>query len=170
MTKEDGFTYLCTGALLNDSLSSNTPYLFSASHCIDSAMAARTLNTFWFFDAVACGSDGPRVVQQTSGAVLLARSADWDWAVVRLNAAPPVGTHFSAWRAEPSSATRISTRQARPNAGPLRPIPSSFPAGRSRRRARSTSRCPMSRRAHPRPGRCRYGDFRADAIAPRSWL
>ena len=102
MTKEDGFTYLCTGTLLNDSLSSNTPYLFSASHCIDSAMAARTLNTFWFFDAVACGSKMvPAFIQQTSGAALLARSTDWDWALVRLNAAPPVGTHFSAWRAEP---------------------------------------------------------------------
>ena len=102
MTKEDGFTYLCTGTLLNDSLASNTPYLFSASHCIDSAMAARTLNTFWFFDAVACGSKTvPAFIQQASGAALLARSTDWDWALVRLNAAPPAGTHFSAWRAEP---------------------------------------------------------------------
>jgi hypothetical protein len=102
MTKEDGFTYLCTGTLLNDSLSSNTPYLFGASHCIDSAMAARTLNTFWFFDAVACGSRAvPAFVQQASGAALLARSGDWDWALVRLDAAPPAGVHFSAWRAEP---------------------------------------------------------------------
>jgi hypothetical protein len=101
-TKDDGFTYLCTGTLLNDSLSSNTPYLFSASHCIDSATAARTLNTFWFFDAVACGSKSvPAFVQQTSGAAMLARSGDWDWALVRLNAAPPPGAHFSAWRAEP---------------------------------------------------------------------
>jgi len=101
-TKDDGFTYLCTGTLLNDSLSSNTPYLFSASHCIDSATAARTLNTFWFFDAIACGDrTTPPFVQQASGAALLARSGDWDWALVRLNAAPPAGTHFSAWRAEP---------------------------------------------------------------------
>jgi hypothetical protein len=32
---------------------------------------------------------------------MLARSGDWDWALVRLNAAPPPGAHFSAWRAEP---------------------------------------------------------------------
>ena len=101
-TKEDGFTYLCTGTLLNDSLASNTPYFFSASHCIDSATAARTLNTFWFFDAITCGSKAvPAFVQQASGAALLARSVDWDWALVRLNAPPPAGTHFSAWRAEP---------------------------------------------------------------------
>src|SRR5207249_6319400 len=40
-TQEDGFTYLCTGQLLNDSVSSNTPYFFSANHCLNSAMAAR---------------------------------------------------------------------------------------------------------------------------------
>ncbi|MGE5169492.1 MAG: trypsin-like serine peptidase [Rudaea sp.] len=101
-TQEDGFTYLCTGQLLNDSISSNTPYFFSASHCLDSARAARTLNTYWFFDAVACGSKAvPPYVQQASGATLLARSADWDWALVRLNAPPPAGVKFSAWRAEP---------------------------------------------------------------------
>ena len=101
-TQDDGFTYLCTGTLLNDSVASNTPYFFSANHCLDGATAARTLNTFWFFDAVACGSKSvPSFVQQASGATMLARSADWDWSLVRLNAAPPAGVKFSAWRAEP---------------------------------------------------------------------
>jgi lysyl endopeptidase len=101
-TQEDGFTYLCTGQLLNDSRSTNTPYFFSANHCLDSAMAARTLNTYWFFDAVECGSTAtPPFVQQAAGATMLARSVDWDWSLVRLNAPPPAGAKFSAWRAEP---------------------------------------------------------------------
>ena len=101
-TQDDGFTYLCTGTLLNDSLASNTPYFFSASHCLDSATAARTLNTFWFFDAVECGSTAvPPYVQQANGATMLARSADWDWGLVRLDADPPPGSRFAAWRAEP---------------------------------------------------------------------
>jgi len=101
-TQEDGFTYLCTGQLLNDSVASNTPYFFSAQHCLDSAMAARTLNEYWFFDAVACGSKAvPPYVQQSAGATMLARSPDSDWALVRLNAAPPPGVTFSAWRTDP---------------------------------------------------------------------
>lgn len=100
--QEDGVTRLCTGNLLNDSIASNTPYLYSAAHCLNSALAARTLNTYWFFDAVECGSKAvPPYVQQAAGATLLARSPDWDWALVRLNAAPPPGARFSAWRAEP---------------------------------------------------------------------
>jgi hypothetical protein len=108
--QDDGFTYLCTGQLLNDSISSNTPYLFSAQHCLNSATAANTLDTFWFFDAIACGSKvTPAFVEQTSGATMLARSVDWDWALVRLNAPPPPGVRFSAWRAEPlPSQTAIS--------------------------------------------------------------
>jgi hypothetical protein len=98
----DGYTYLCSGQLLNDSRSSNTPYFLSANHCLDSALAASTLNTFWFFDAIACGSKAvPAYVQQASGAAMLARSVDWDWSLVRLNAPPPPGATFSAWRAEP---------------------------------------------------------------------
>ena len=98
-TQEDGVSYLCTGTLLNDAITSGTPYFFTANHCINSAMAARTINTYWFFDAVACGNHTtiPAYVQQATGASLLARSEDWDWALVRLNAAPPAGTFFSAW-------------------------------------------------------------------------
>jgi lysyl endopeptidase len=101
-TQEDGFGYLCTGQLLNDSLSSNTPYFFSAQHCLDSQMAASTLETFWFFDASSCGSrTTPAFVHQSGGAVMLARSVDSDWSLVRLNTPPPAGVKFSAWRADP---------------------------------------------------------------------
>lgn len=98
-TQEDGITYLCTATLLNDSITSGSPYLLTANHCINSATAARTINAYWFFDAVACGNHTtiPPYVQQSAGGLLLARSEDWDWALVRLNAAPPAGAFFSAW-------------------------------------------------------------------------
>ncbi len=50
---DDGGEYLCTGTLLNTVPTTNTPYLFTAGHCMKSAKAAHTLNTLWFFDAVA---------------------------------------------------------------------------------------------------------------------
>jgi len=101
-TGGNGYTYACTGTLLNDSVTSHTPHFYTASHCIDSAYKASTLTTFWFFDAVACRSLGvPPFTQLTGGAKLLARSDDWDFALLRLNRAPPPGTFFAAWRAEP---------------------------------------------------------------------
>ena len=98
---DDGRSYLCTGTLLSDSVQSQTPYLLTANHCIGSAAVARTLNTFWFFDAVACKSTAvPAYVQLTGGAVLLGRSQDRDWSIVRLREAPPAGATFAAWRAD----------------------------------------------------------------------
>jgi len=109
-TREDGVTAACTGTLLNDSLQSFTPHIFAASHCMASATAARTLNTFWFFDAIACNSKAvPRFVQLTGGARLLARSTDSDWALVQLNQEPPVGAFFAAWRAEPVPPNAVAT-------------------------------------------------------------
>jgi hypothetical protein len=67
-----------------------------------SANAARTLDTIWFFDSVACNSHAtPPYVQLSGGAALLARSPDRDWALVRLNQLPPAGAWYSAWNASP---------------------------------------------------------------------
>lgn len=105
-TQDNGATGACTGTLLNDTSGSFTPYVFSANHCLDSAGTAASLNVYWFFRAGVCGSLAvPAYVLQGGGAVLLARSIDWDWALVRLNQAPPSGTRFSAWRAEPVAAS-----------------------------------------------------------------
>jgi len=99
---DDGTTFICTGTLLSDSVASNTPYLYTASHCMDSQETASSLVTYWFFDAVACHSLAvPPYVKVTGGAVLLGRSIDSDWALVRLNSPPPANAIFSAWRAQP---------------------------------------------------------------------
>jgi hypothetical protein len=99
---DQGQSVSCTGTMLNDSIRSFTPYLFTADHCLDSAQAARTLNTYWFYEAAACNSlTPPQVVQLVNGADLLARSQDDDWSLVRLRDMPPAGAGFAAWRAEP---------------------------------------------------------------------
>lgn len=105
-----GDTWMCSGTLMSDSLATNTPYFLSSAHCIVDAFAAATLNTYWFFDAVACGDTRvPPYVHLTEGAMLLARSDDWQWALVRLNELPPVGAYFAGWRAEPVPDFAIGT-------------------------------------------------------------
>jgi len=107
---EGGKSFICTGTLLNDSVASNTAYFYTASHCIDSQEAASSVVTYWFFDAVTCGARSvPPYVTVGGGAVLLGRSMDSDWALVRLNSAPPANAMFSAWRAETlANATAIA--------------------------------------------------------------
>jgi lysyl endopeptidase len=105
------YIYQCTATLVNDSLGSKTPYLFTANHCLASdpssvprstpAEMASTINTYWFFDAVSCGSQSvPQYALVAGGATLLGRGDDYDWALVRMNSQQPGGASFSAWRAE----------------------------------------------------------------------
>jgi hypothetical protein len=105
-----GATFLCSGTMLNDSVTSFTPYLFTAAHCIEDAFNAGTVNVYWFFRALSCGSTSvPPYALQTGGAMLLARSVDYDWTLLRLYTAPPAGVRYSAWRAEPVPNNAIAT-------------------------------------------------------------
>jgi lysyl endopeptidase len=107
---DSGNQYLCTGTLLSDSEGSNTPYVFTAGHCMTSATAAHTLNTFWFFDAIACRNNAvPPYVQLTGGALLLGRGDDQDWALVQLLELPPPGAWYSAWSAVPIAPGTVTT-------------------------------------------------------------
>jgi hypothetical protein len=105
-----GSTFLCSGTMLNDSVTSFTPYLFTAAHCIEDAFNAGTVNVYWFFRALSCGSTSvPPYALQTGGSMLLARSVDYDWTMLRLYTSPPAGVRYSAWRAEPVPTNAIGT-------------------------------------------------------------
>ncbi len=115
---DGGFTGLCTGTLLNDvDPATQVPWFYSANHCFDNNNApyktaaqiqsvASTLSTLWFFEASACRSLVPDAgwVQQSSGATHLYNNVQSDVLFVRLNAAPPSGSFFAAWDANPLGA------------------------------------------------------------------
>lgn len=103
---EDGFSYLCTGTLLNDAQSSGIPYFLSSEHCISSQTAASSLVTYWFYRSAACNSQmlDPAVQPLHGGATLLYASTATDTAFMRLNYQPPAGATFAGWSAEPPQA------------------------------------------------------------------
>jgi hypothetical protein len=113
----DGSTYLCTGTLINDTASSLTPFFLTANHCLEepedpasgrgiAAAAAGTINTYWFFQAATCGSLAvPSYTLLAGGGKLLARSIDFDWALVQLNLPPPANVTFAAWNSAGPIAT-----------------------------------------------------------------
>ncbi|MBT9514296.1 MAG: trypsin-like peptidase domain-containing protein [Acidovorax sp.] len=94
-------TYLCTGTLLNDSISSGTPYFLTANHCISSAAAAESLQTDWFYRTPACNSRtlSTTVARRLGGATLLFASDSFDMSLLKLNEAPPAGAFFAGWDA-----------------------------------------------------------------------
>jgi lysyl endopeptidase len=105
-------TYLCSGQLLNDTDSSTQiPWFYSANHCFENESppdktaaqmqtVASTLNTFWFFEAVSCGSLAtPPYSQLINGATYVYNNPGADSLFLRLSDTPPVGAFFAGWDA-----------------------------------------------------------------------
>jgi len=99
-----GESAICTGALINDQLSSGTPYLLTANHCFSTQAAATSLEAFWEYSATSCGAAPPPIgsLPRSSGSALLATATDSDFTFVRLNSIPS-GRVFLGWNAAPSA-------------------------------------------------------------------
>ncbi len=91
-------SYLCTGTLMADVQASGTPYLLSANHCVSNQAAARTLETWWFYQSTACDSgavDRLRMQRVIGGATLLHASTATDVSFMSLRGTLPVGVRFA---------------------------------------------------------------------------
>ena len=100
--KSDG-TYACSGTLLNDTGETFEPYILTARHCINTAAAAASVSSRWFYQTQSCGSTqiDRRATTTHGGADLLAANASDDMALLRLRSDPPNGVTFSGWDATP---------------------------------------------------------------------
>jgi hypothetical protein len=107
-----GSSSMCTGTLLNDThQGTQIPYLYSANHCFEKDDApfatptqmqqvASSLNSFFFFDAVACRNLAtPPYVQRFGGATYLYNSLPQDVLFVKLNEWAPAGAWLTGWDA-----------------------------------------------------------------------
>ena len=90
------------GVLLNDSRAVvyAVPALGQPLPRIARASPARSIRSGSTTRSRATARRRRPYVQLTGGAMLLGRSADRDWSIVRLLDTPPAGAQFAAWRAE----------------------------------------------------------------------
>jgi lysyl endopeptidase len=109
-TRSAGSSALCSGTMLNDTdPATQIPYLYTGNHCFDNEFTpfksasqmqqvASTLNTYFFFDSIACGSTAvPPFVQRTGGSVFLYNNPTQDVLLVRLNDTLPAGAFLSGY-------------------------------------------------------------------------
>lgn len=100
-----GSAYVCTGTLLNDRMSTGTPYFITAKHCIPNQTVASTITTIWFYTRSSCSSGvvNPAARALTQGATMLYVSPDaigagampGDTSFLRLNETPPAGALYA---------------------------------------------------------------------------
>ena len=69
--EDDGYSYVCTGTLINNTANDATPYLLTAAHCICNQSQAASVVTYFNFELSSDGNS-PSPFQTLSGAELIA--------------------------------------------------------------------------------------------------
>lgn len=102
-------TYICSGTMLNDTISSATPYLLTANHCIDNQTVASTLTSWFKYRSTTCNDGTTGEYYPTlGGADLLYTAYGTDSTLLKLRAAPAVtGVLYAGWDA--TTAPAVST-------------------------------------------------------------
>lgn len=105
---DSGESGQCTGQLLKDTVTSGTPYMLTANHCISTAAGAKTLDSFWDYSTPSCNGPAPDPgsLPRSFGASLLATgnaNTTSDYTLMRLNSIP-AGRTFLGWNPDPNAA------------------------------------------------------------------
>jgi len=112
---------LCTGTLVNDGdVSTQTPYFYSANHCIGTQTEASTLNTIWGYERATCGGSGSAPTNNVvaGGADLLFGQESTDALLLKLRQSPPAGAYFAGWDANTLSTGTALTSIHHPQGDP----------------------------------------------------
>ncbi|HJU40030.1 MAG TPA: trypsin-like peptidase domain-containing protein [Tahibacter sp.] len=104
---QGGKSWLCTGALLNNSFSPKKHLFWTAAHCISAASVARTLQTYWSMQYAACGSTTlhSAYTTLTGGANLRHANVQRDTSLLELRSAPPANAFYAGWNSAAISST-----------------------------------------------------------------
>ncbi|MCF6241914.1 MAG: T9SS type A sorting domain-containing protein [Bacteroidales bacterium] len=108
-----GYTYMCTGALINNTRKDATPYLLTANHCVSSQTVAQTAVFIFNYESELCnGTIGPTNQTISASDLIAATTAgDLDFTLLKLSTSPPVeyGVYFSGWNRSTTAASNTVT-------------------------------------------------------------
>lgn len=94
---------LCSGALINNTLSDGTRYFYTANHC---GQGTTTVFRFNYQNSICSGGTAP-TNQNVTGAVVLASDVDTDGRLLRITSTIPTGynPYYSGWSRSTSNLT-----------------------------------------------------------------
>jgi len=99
-------TFVCTGALLNDTDPLTTKgWLLTSRRCISTQASASSLTVYWFYQTPSCNGQPPDTASLpiSQGATLLVQSTTSDVSFLQLAQDPAAGQGLAAWTtAEPT--------------------------------------------------------------------
>ncbi|MDA3817932.1 MAG: trypsin-like peptidase domain-containing protein, partial [Prolixibacteraceae bacterium] len=96
---EDGSSYICSGALINNSESDGTPYFLTAHHCVSTNDAAQTITAYFNYESRGCGLNYVDNYKTLSGAKLLTTGDESDFTLIEFDETPPPSyqPYYAGW-------------------------------------------------------------------------
>ena len=106
-------SYICSGAMVNNTAEDGRPYFLTANHCVISGTTAASVVVYWNFQSPVCGQHGGgSLAQFTSGSYMRASWPGSDFRLLELDELPDpaFGVTYAGWNrgaALPTSAVGI---------------------------------------------------------------
>ena len=88
-----GFSYICSGQLLNNQLGDFTPYFMTANHCINTDAEAQSVELFWRYQTDTCNAAPPPLssVPTSNVCTLLSHGLSTDYSLLMVDGELPGG-------------------------------------------------------------------------------
>src|SRR5665647_3262555 len=103
------YSYLCSGALINNTKNDGVPYFLTANHCIDNEGKASTVLAYFNYEDASCFVSSRYTPQTLSGTTIATMSPSSDYSLIKFNDQVPslYQPYFAGWDA--SGATPLNT-------------------------------------------------------------
>lgn len=101
-------SYLCSGAMVNNTAADGRPYFLTANHCNITGPSAASVVVYWNFQSPVCGQHGGGShLQFTSGSYLRATWPGSDFRLLELDELPDpaFGVTYAGWNRGPTTPT-----------------------------------------------------------------
>jgi hypothetical protein len=95
---EGQYSYLCSGALLNNANNDGTPYFLTANHCVSSSTVASTVTAYFNYETKGCGL-GEKSYSTLSGTSLITTGSNSDFTLLLFKTTPPATyqPYYAGW-------------------------------------------------------------------------
>ncbi len=93
------YSYLCSGALINNTKNDGTPYFLTANHCINTEAEAATVLAYFNYEDASCVVTSQYTPQTLSGASIKTMGQSSDFTLIRFNDQVPLlyQPYFAGW-------------------------------------------------------------------------
>lgn len=93
------YSYLCSGALINNARNDGTPYFLTAAHCINTSAEAATIVAWFNYEEASCTGVSLFASQTLTGSSLLSTGTMSDYTLLEFSRPVPVSyqPYFAGW-------------------------------------------------------------------------